>query len=339
MRPPGTCGAPYASAAGVADVTSSVPAAPAQGEGGWFGVSVRLSTPLFVLADPRQGDRGPIHRPAESSTFCPGLWSGKLNRPFSLQGCSSVSLSVQGRRFSSPVSPTRWRQVASGGRCCRAALNAFPPADSLVLLAPGRPTADGGAYSASCLSAVQLPMTAVRRSDQQVPAMTLPTSPPRTARRALVADPAVGTMVGAAAAGWRRPTRCRSTTAVEITGRSGCDCKYAVPMTKSSERVALLVIADGSACHGDDAPGRRDDRAAAFDAAVAAALAAGDPAALVRGVRRKRELAPELLASVGPAGRAGPAGRDRPTGSGRTALLRRAARGRVSGRSWRWTDR
>ena len=61
----------------------------------------------------------------------------------------------------------------------------------------------------------------------------------------------------------------------------------------------MLVIADGSACHGDDAPGRRDDRAAAFDAALAGALAAGDPAAL-RIAAADRDLGRELLATVDP---------------------------------------
>jgi hypothetical protein len=45
-------------------------------------------------------------------------------------------------------------------------------------------------------------------------------------------------------------------------------------------RVALLVMADGSAKRSTSAPGFLDDRAEAFDASIAAALAAGDAAFL-----------------------------------------------------------
>ncbi|MFF4296265.1 class III extradiol dioxygenase subunit B-like domain-containing protein [Streptomyces vinaceus] len=46
------------------------------------------------------------------------------------------------------------------------------------------------------------------------------------------------------------------------------------------ERVALLVMGDGSACRTLKAPGYLDERAAAFDAAAGRALAAADTAAL-----------------------------------------------------------
>lgn len=42
----------------------------------------------------------------------------------------------------------------------------------------------------------------------------------------------------------------------------------------------LLVVANGSATRTEKAPGHLDERAAAFDAAIGTALAAGDPAAL-----------------------------------------------------------
>lgn len=48
----------------------------------------------------------------------------------------------------------------------------------------------------------------------------------------------------------------------------------------SAERVALLVMGDGSACRTVKAPGYLDERAEAFDAAAAAALAAADSDAL-----------------------------------------------------------
>jgi len=66
------------------------------------------------------------------------------------------------------------------------------------------------------------------------------------------------------------------------------------------EWVAVLVIGDGAACHGDDAPGRRDDRSAAFDAALADALGAGDPAALLAACTPVGVTAAELLATVAP---------------------------------------
>lgn len=58
---------------------------------------------------------------------------------------------------------------------------------------------------------------------------------------------------------------------------------------------ALLVMADGSNGRSEKAPGFLDVRAEQFDAAIAAALAAGDPAALVT-------LDPVLGAELGAAG-------------------------------------
>jgi aromatic ring-opening dioxygenase LigB subunit len=48
-----------------------------------------------------------------------------------------------------------------------------------------------------------------------------------------------------------------------------------------AERVALLVMGDGSACRTVKAPGYLDDRAEAFDAAAAHALGTADPGALI----------------------------------------------------------
>lgn len=66
-----------------------------------------------------------------------------------------------------------------------------------------------------------------------------------------------------------------------------------------AERVGLLVIADGAATHGDDAPGRRDDRAGPFDDAIGEALAAGDPKALGLACV-DRDLASRLMAVIEP---------------------------------------
>lgn len=60
-------------------------------------------------------------------------------------------------------------------------------------------------------------------------------------------------------------------------------------------RVALLVMADGSARRSTSAPGFLDDRAEAFDASIASALATGDSEALA-------SLDPELGAELWAAG-------------------------------------
>jgi hypothetical protein len=118
-----------------------------------------------------------------------------------------------------------------------------------------------------------------------------------------VIDPAVGTMVGAYlldAADRRRPVRAvGEALAMEITRDPAGAVRFLADRLNSARRVAVLVIADGSACHGDAAPGRQDDRAEPFDMAVARALASGDPAAL-RVATADRALAGELLASVDP---------------------------------------
>ncbi|MCE7081218.1 hypothetical protein [Streptomyces sp. ST2-7A] len=83
------------------------------------------------------------------------------------------------------------------------------------------------------------------------------------------------------------------------------------------DRVALLVMGDGSACRGPRAPGWHDDRAEDFDAGVSAALAAVDTAALAA-------LDPDLADELRAVGRPGwqvlagaaDAGADADTGSG-----------------------
>jgi hypothetical protein len=74
-------------------------------------------------------------------------------------------------------------------------------------------------------------------------------------------------------------------------GRVGHD------LAAGPERLALLVMGDGSTCRSLKAPGYLDDRAEGFDAAVATALANADTAALAA-------LDPGLSAELGAAGRA-----------------------------------
>jgi hypothetical protein len=78
-------------------------------------------------------------------------------------------------------------------------------------------------------------------------------------------------------AGWQGPTRMASVAwgaGVEAVGRVAQD------VLAEDGRVALLVMADGSARRGEKAPGHVDERAFGFDEAVARALEAGDAGAL-----------------------------------------------------------
>ncbi|MGF7239128.1 MAG: hypothetical protein ACQSGP_29860 [Frankia sp.] len=56
---------------------------------------------------------------------------------------------------------------------------------------------------------------------------------------------------------------------------------YGTRLGDVADRVAMLVMGDGSARRTPKAPGGFDERAEAFDASVATALAAGDPAGLL----------------------------------------------------------
>jgi hypothetical protein len=66
----------------------------------------------------------------------------------------------------------------------------------------------------------------------------------------------------------------------------------------AAERVALLVMADGSARRGPKAPGHLDERSAPFDAEVERAIRSGDMAALLA---LDADLARQLLATGRPA--------------------------------------
>ncbi|MET9293544.1 class III extradiol dioxygenase subunit B-like domain-containing protein [Streptomyces sp. NPDC003077] len=79
----------------------------------------------------------------------------------------------------------------------------------------------------------------------------------------------------------------------ETLGRDRC-LHVGRELASSAERVALLVMGDGSACRTLKAPGYLDERAAAFDAEAARALGAADTAALAA---LDEELAQELLVS------------------------------------------
>lgn len=82
------------------------------------------------------------------------------------------------------------------------------------------------------------------------------------------------------------------------TGADPADClALGAELAAADTDTALLVVGDGAAKHSATAPGGFDERAAAFDAVVAAALDAADPGTLAG-------LEPELAAQLWAAGRA-----------------------------------
>lgn len=78
--------------------------------------------------------------------------------------------------------------------------------------------------------------------------------------------------------GWRGP-RCYAALAA---GADAAACaQVGAGLVTGPDRVALLVMGDGSARRTTDAPGYLDERAEGYDAAVSAALAAADADALL----------------------------------------------------------
>ncbi len=200
----------------------------------------------------------------------------------------------------------------------------LPPADLTLLLTGSNGPAVGrdlGGLGWRVLPpGTPIPTTGLRRSDLPDPRALTLASGAANVTAAPVSDPAVGTIVGASlldGAGRRRsdllpsetalhrqqpagpPTGAAESIALEIARDPAGAAQALAVRLASAPRVAVLVIADGSACHGDAAPGRRDDRAGPFDLALARALASGDPAAL-QIATTDRALAAELLASVEP---------------------------------------
>jgi hypothetical protein len=87
-------------------------------------------------------------------------------------------------------------------------------------------------------------------------------------------------------AGWLRERAGADAVEVHLVplDLSAGECAAAGRALAAAETgpVGLLVLGDGSCRHGENAVGRPDDRAPAYDAAVHAALAAADPEALLR---------------------------------------------------------
>jgi hypothetical protein len=110
-----------------------------------------------------------------------------------------------------------------------------------------------------------------------------------------VADLPLGIAVGAWLLG-TLPRPVHGQSVAEDLDPAGC-AALGRRLVDGPRRVGLLVMADGSACRSEKAPGYLDPRAEPFDAAVAAALAGGDAGALLA-------IDPGLAAELRCAGRA-----------------------------------
>lgn len=164
---------------------------------------------------------------------------------------------------------------------CEATVRGLAGVDRIVLISAGR-NSDTRLFPAG----IEVSPSPLRRSD--FPSRSGP-SPAF----------AVGSMVGRALLDRAFPDTVPAPVDVLETGDDPAVAQAAIDHHVGPVRVGLLVVADGAACHGDHAPGRRDDRSAGFDDAVAGALAAGDPAALARACA-DRDLARQLLAITDP---------------------------------------
>ena len=222
------------------------------------------------------------------------------------------------------TAPAIARQVPDLLAACGEALDRLPAADRTLLIGSWRPARDGGSAGGSGGGADQAwrvfrPGTVVRtcvtRGDTAGGrgrgnagqstgdgAVSLPGDIGRDDSAddaAGPSEPSVATLVGAHLLCAAR--HATATTALEVRGSAHSPVDLPLELdTDGSDRVTVLVIADGAACHGDSAPGRRDDRSDAFDATLARALASGDPAALGDACRNPDLPADEVMASVGP---------------------------------------
>ncbi|WP_327288380.1 hypothetical protein [Streptomyces sp. NBC_01198] len=156
-------------------------------------------------------------------------------------------------------------------------------ADAVGLLAAARPdllvavgpadAATHGAFPAGARGsfrpfgvAMDVRLGTARATDDRAPADDAAALPPSLAVAAWLLDGWNASSVeGLGVAEHLTPDRCAD------AGRD---------VAQSAERIALLVMGDGSACRTVKAPGYLDERAEGFDSAVAAALAAADTAAL-----------------------------------------------------------
>jgi len=96
---------------------------------------------------------------------------------------------------------------------------------------------------------------------------------------------------------WLTRGTVRSFVVVDDAMDAGECARLGAELAGSADRVAVVVMGDGSARHDEKAPGYLDERAAPYDAEVGAALGAADAQALLR-------LDPDLSRELLVAGRA-----------------------------------
>jgi hypothetical protein len=107
----------------------------------------------------------------------------------------------------------------------------------------------------------------------------VPVSLSGDAREAPVALP-----LPALVAGWLRARAGAATVRLSVLDHTSSaeDCVgFGKRLDQEEDDVGLLILGDGSNCHGPRAPGGEDERATAFDAAVARALGSADVDALL----------------------------------------------------------
>ena len=192
---------------------------------------------------------------------------------------------------------------------CDRAVRTLAATDRVLLLCSGPGVRDGGrraeglsvvhpsgtVLSSSLITGSSGPAHFTGRLDGPAAA-----SPPAPAAGSAANPPAgVGVVVGAALLA--RADVHLPVTAVEV---ARCTTEVAAVLRDartSTDRVGLLVVAEGSASRGALSPGGGSPEAETLDAALAAALAAGDPAALGTAARVDPEDAAGLVFTSGPA--------------------------------------
>lgn len=153
---------------------------------------------------------------------------------------------------------------------CRTALDALVPSapELVVVVGEGEATRRIDAEVADFTPwGVRIP----------VPAKLPAKSPEKIPHEPLPQSLAVGARL-LAVAGWTVPAQL-----VSVRRGAGVDeCReLGAALAEQAERVALLVVGDGSARRSPSGPRTFDERARGFDASVAQALGSGDPEELL----------------------------------------------------------
>ncbi len=162
-------------------------------------------------------------------------------------------------------------ELAGLRAACARAVRGLAPADAVVVVGSGPATRDHGVDATGSLRAYGADVT--------------------------VGDGAPVLPLSLTIGRWLLGARGASYHAVAQDAPAQECTRLGAELADSAERVALLVMGDGSACRTERAPGYLDERAEGFDAEVARALAAADAGALAR-------LDPQLAEGLLAAGRA-----------------------------------